>query len=142
MSLSHSKIEMIFLKAQVRYNSGFLIDRAIDLVVTGIFSCLRSKDKTTIVPLILVEMYKGLSGCACGITNIPFFMGHHANVAGLATREHLEKALPQAAIECGEEEAFFSQHLVPKGDIPRTVLLKPRVISFSAHDVLLQGAER
>jgi hypothetical protein len=28
--------------------------------------------------------------------------------------------ISQAAIECGEEEPFFSQHLVPKGDIPRT----------------------
>jgi hypothetical protein len=43
--------------------------RAIDLVVTGIFSRLRSKDKTTIVPLILAEMYKGLSDSARGITN-------------------------------------------------------------------------
>lgn len=49
-----------------------------------------------------------------------------------ATRKHLEKALAQVAIESGEEEAFFAQHLVPKGDIPRTVLLKPGVISFSA----------
>ncbi|CAK7324389.1 unnamed protein product, partial [Dovyalis caffra] len=69
----------------------------------------------------------------------PILIKSAHDLEGLATREHLEKALSQAAIECGEEEAFFSQHLVPKGDIPRTVLLKPGVISFSAHDALLQG---
>ncbi|WOL00040.1 hypothetical protein Cni_G08753 [Canna indica] len=68
---------------------------------------------------------------------IPYLSGN--KLISKATRKHLEKALAQVAIECGEEEAFFSQHLLPKGDIPRTVLLKPGVISFSAHDSLFQG---